>query len=99
MKDLRKVFKNRYIFFLAVFAFWMLFLDQDNLFRQLKLSKELKNAKEQQEFYRSEYRKDSTLLYQLENDDEVMEKLAREKYLMKKDDETIFLIIDEDDEK
>lgn len=99
MKDLNKLFKNRYVFFLAIFAIWMLFFDQHNLFRQLKLSNELNEAKEQQEFYRSEYIKDSTLLYQLENDKEAMEKLAREKYLMKKDDETIFLIVDEDEEK
>jgi len=33
----------------------------------------------------------------MENDPKVMEKMAREKYLMKKDGEEIYLIVDEND--
>ena len=97
MKKLSKIFKNRYVLILAIFVAWMLFFDQNNIWWQLKLSGELEEARERQEFYSSDYEKDSILLYQLENDEEIMEKMARENYLMKKDDETIFLIIDDED--
>jgi cell division protein FtsB len=99
MEKIGKILKNRYVLILAIFIVWLAFFDQDNLFRQFKLTRELKEAQEKQEYYSSEFKKDSTLLEQLENDPEVMEKMAREKYLMKKDDEKIFLIVEDDQEK
>jgi cell division protein FtsB len=98
MEKLLKILKNKYVLIVAIFIAWLAFFDQDNLFRQFKLTQELDEARERQEYFSSEYKKDSTLLHQLENDPEVMEKMAREKYLMKKDDEKIFLIV-EDEEK
>lgn len=99
MEKLGKILKNRYVLILTIFLVWLAFFDQDNLFRQFKLTRELDEAREKQEYYSSEYKKDSTLLKQLENDPEVMEKMAREKYLMKKDDEKIFLIVEDEKEK
>lgn len=99
MEKLGKILKNRYVLILMGFVIWILFFDQDNLLRQFKLSRELNEAKARQEYYTTEYKKDSTLLHQLENDPKVMEKMAREKYLMKKDDETIFLIMDKKEEE
>lgn len=99
MEKIGKILKNRYVLILAIFVVWLAFFDQDNLFRQFKLTRELDEAREKQEYYSSEYKKDSTLLNQLENDPEVMEKMAREKYLMKKDDEKIFLIVEDEKEK
>ena len=99
MEKIGKILKNRYVLILAIFIVWLAFFDQDNLFRQFKLTRELDEAREKQEYYSTEYNKDSTLLKQLENDPEVMEKMARENYLMKKDDEKIFLIVEDKEEK
>ncbi len=99
MEKFGKILKNRYVLILTIFVVWLAFFDQDNLFRQFKLARELDEAREKQEYYSSEYKKDSTLNEQLENDPEVMEKMAREKYLMKKDDEKIFLIVEDENEK
>lgn len=97
MEKLGKILKNRYVLILALFIIWLTFFDQDNLLRQFKLTRELDEAREKQEYYSSEFEKDSILLHQLENDPEVMEKMAREKYLMKKDDEKIFLIVEDEE--
>ena len=60
-----------------------------------KLSEELKKAERQEQFYENEIRKDSIQLHELETNKEYLKKFAREEYRMKKDDETIFLIIRE----
>lgn len=46
----------------------------------------------------NKYKSDSIRLNQLKNSDDALEKVAREKYLMKQEDETIFLIKEVGDE-
>lgn len=55
----------------------------------------LNDVKEEKQFYLEEIKKDSIAIMELTTDKENLEKFAREKYLMKKDDEDIFLIIEE----
>ncbi|HPE35290.1 MAG TPA: septum formation initiator family protein, partial [Bacteroidales bacterium] len=98
MKFNYKIIWNRYVIILMVFVVWMLFFDQNNLFRQLQLRKEIRNAQAQKEFYLSEVKKDSLFLEQLKNDPEVKEKYAREHYKMAKDGEIVFSIIREKNE-
>ncbi len=86
------------MYVLLAFLVWMLFFDQNNWLRQLSLSKELNEAKRQEQYYKNEISNDSLKIQELTTNDESVEKLAREKYLMKKDDEEIFLIVREDDE-
>jgi len=96
MKVTYKIFWNRYVLVLLGFAAWMLFFDQNNIFRHLKLRQEVKSAQEQKQYYLNEMRSDSIFLEQLKNDPEVKEKFAREHYLMKRDSEIVFSIIREE---
>ncbi len=96
---LKKILTNRYVLVFAVFSFWMLFFDQNNWIRQWNLTQELNDARQQKRFYREEYVNDSTFLRQLQSDVTVKEKLARENYLMKKDNEDIFVIVREGEEE
>lgn len=95
MKITHKIIWNRYVIVLMVFAAWMLFFDQNNLFRQLGLYRDLKTAEQQKEYYISAYKNDSLFLDQLRNDPEIRERFAREEYMMKMDDEIVFRIIRE----
>ena len=52
----------------------------------------LKSFEENKKFYTNEIKKDSTEYQDLLNDEEKREKFAREKFLMKKDDEDIYII-------
>ena len=52
----------------------------------------------QKEFYMTEIKNDSTELSKLRNDTNEQEKFAREKFLMKKDNEDIFIIRDKENE-
>ena len=53
---------------------------------------------QQKEFYNSEIKSDSTELSDLKNDPKQQEKFAREKFLMKKDNEDVFIIRDNKDD-
>ena len=57
-----------------------------------KLYIEEKKLNEEKEFYINEIRKDSIELHKLTNDKKYQEKFARERYLMRKKNEDIFII-------
>jgi len=89
--------KNKYTIAILAFFVWMLFFDRNSMITQYELSSTLSSYNDQKEYYNSELEKDSISLNILENDKKALEKFAREKYLMKKDNEDVFLIINEDD--
>ena len=94
-----KLLKNKYLFATLAFFVWMLFFDNANFISQFKLIRELKKQKHIKEYYLEEIRKDSIAALELMTNKENLERFARERYLMKRDNEDIFLIINEDDGK
>lgn len=75
---------------------WMIFFDQDRLIYQFKMRKTLYQLQKQQEYYQQEILKNRKLHQALTTDTAFMEKHAREKYLLKKDNEVIYLIVEEE---
>ena len=68
------------------------------MIKQKKIKKRVDELKRQKNFYINETRKDSHNLYKLMNDSIAQEKFAREKFLMKKENEDIFIIRNKEDE-
>ena len=95
---LPKPLRNKYLILLLLFIFWIVFLDDYNLIDQNKMKNSVDDLKEQKEFYISEIKSDSTELSKLKNDSEEQERFAREKFLMKKDNEDVFIIRDNKDD-
>jgi cell division protein DivIC len=58
------------------------------------MQQKLDELNQEKKFYLDEIRADSTLTKQLMTDSAWLEKFAREKYLMKKDNEDLFLVVD-----
>ncbi len=85
--------KNKYFITGLVFVVWLFFLDRNNFLSQLGLKSDLHKLQKEKKFYIDETRKDSTELQRLMNDSMEAEKIGREKYMMKKDSEDIFLIV------
>ena len=83
---------NRYIYVTLAFLVVILFIDQFNLFNQIKLHRVLKDQKQQINFYQKEISESKQLLEKLEKDTATMERVAREQYMMKRDNEIIYLI-------
>ena len=92
INNIPKPFKNKYLLTLILFALWIVFLDDYNLIKQYQLQENIEKLKEQKSYYLSEIKKDSTELKLLENDKEEQERFAREKFLMKKENEDVFII-------
>jgi len=77
------------------FVVWVLFFDQESILVQSKLNKEIRNLEQQKKFYLEEIDKNKASLNILTNDTASLEKYARETYFMKKDNEDIFVVVEE----
>ena len=91
-KEILRKLNNRYIYATVLFLLVILVIDQFNLFEQIKLHKSLKDQNQQIEYYEKEVSQSKQYLQDLQNDTATMEKVAREQYLMKRDNEVIYLI-------
>jgi hypothetical protein len=87
------VLKNKYLLTGVAFLLLMLFFDRNNLISQYKLRKELNGLKKELQFYRDQAMLDSIELHRLLGDSLELEKLGREKYMMKRDSEDIYIIV------
>lgn len=89
------ILKNKYVLTSLVFFVWLLFFDQNNLLDRKKYVKEYKQLLKDREYYLEKIEEDKRRLEELQTNDANLEKFAREQYLMKKDDEEIFVIREE----
>lgn len=92
-----KVVSNRYFIATAFFLFWLAFFDNNSLIVQHSLSSQLKGMEKEMDFYETEIEKYEQTIRELNGDAASLEKFAREKYLMKKDNEDIFVVVEQDD--
>ncbi|MCB9015151.1 MAG: septum formation initiator family protein [Lentimicrobiaceae bacterium] len=92
------ILRNKYVLAGLAFLVWLTFFDRNNFIAQVRLGRTLNEQRNQKEFYQNEITKDSTAIKLIMSDSVSLEKFAREKYLMKKDNEDIFLIVEEKEE-
>jgi hypothetical protein len=85
---------NKYLLTTIAFIAWMIFFDSNNLQTRNKLQARLDSLYQARQYYLQEIRRDSLLYQGLLNDTLQLEKFAREKYLMKKDNEDLFIVMD-----
>jgi cell division protein FtsB len=86
---------NKYLIVFAAFVVWIMFFDDSNLMQHRKNLEELAQLESQVDFYKNKIEADKRKLYELQTNDENLEKFAREQFLMKKADEDIFVIVEE----
>lgn len=91
-KEILKKFNNKYLIVTLIFAVVLIFVDQYNIFFQIKNFKKLRAAKQQIEFYDKEIEDQQNILNNLHKDSAMMERIAREKYMMKRENEVIYVI-------
>ncbi len=90
-----KPFKNKYLLTIVFFLVWILFFDHNNLIDRAQLIRDVNQLEGDRDYYIERIGIDSTRLIELRSSPENLEKFAREQYLMKKDNEDIFVIIEE----
>lgn len=86
------ILKNKYLLAMVAFLVWMFFFDRNDLlsqFERVRHSNELKKMEEKKGLEITDTRKELDLL---KTNAQTIEKYAREKYLMKKDNEDLFIV-------
>jgi len=95
LKKLPKAFRNFYIVTGLIFLVWMLFLDSNDFLSRYKLTAKLRSLEGEKEYYQEKIKEVEKDKEELMGTPELLEKFAREKYLMKKDTEDIFIVVEE----
>ena len=88
---LLKLIKSTYGIIIILFIIWMIFFDSNSFIIHNELNNDINELDNQKSYYEKEIGKDNIEL-QLIQSDSGLEKYAREKLFMKKDNEEIFLI-------
>ncbi len=91
IENIPPIFKNKYIITSFVFLVWISFFDHYNFFFHADLVEQKNELKQELNRLKVETTKNKIFLRNM-NNDEFMEKYAREHYLMKKDGEDIFML-------
>ncbi|MEY5049639.1 MAG: hypothetical protein RLZZ175_2998 [Bacteroidota bacterium] len=73
---------------------WMLFFDQNDVFTQMEMRGRLADLEEEKEYYIDKIKQVNEDRRELLEQPGLLEKFAREKYLMKKTNEQLFIVID-----
>ena len=94
-EKLSSIFKNFYFIVGVLFLLWLLLFDSNDLFTQQKLSDKEEELESSKEFYEDKILEVKNDREALLTDDEQLEKLAREKYLMQKGSEDVYIIVTE----
>lgn len=94
MKKFLRYGSNFYVLATLFFMFWMLFIDSNNLVNQFRLSQKLHQLEDQKEFYLEKKNKIKAEREELMSNPKLLEKFARERYLMKKPTEDLYVIVE-----
>lgn len=84
--------RNKYFVAFGVFAAIMLFFDKNDVFTRSARNRQLKDLQESKQYYVDRIASERKELEQLKSNPGTLEKYAREKYLMKRDNEDLFII-------
>ena len=84
--------QHKYLITILVFLLVVVFLDENGLMKRAQYRQEISTLKSEIQKYRTQYNEDTQKLKELMENPEALEKIAREKYFMKKPNEDIFII-------
>ena len=94
-KKILPYIKNKYVITFVAFVVWISFFDKNDLVSQIELRNEVKKLETEQTWLVNEVKKNQSDMKELQTNPQTLEKFAREKYMMKKDNEDVFVIVQE----
>lgn len=74
------------------------FLDENSMWSHFKNRQRITELTEEKARYEEEFQRDQAQIKELDKNPKAIEKIARERYYMKEDDEDIFVLSDDDRE-
>ncbi|MBL7741466.1 MAG: septum formation initiator family protein [Chitinophagaceae bacterium] len=84
--------KNKYFIAITVFAAIMLFVDKNDVFTQAARKRQLEELMRSKQHYTDQIATEQAELQKMKTHPATLEKYAREKYLMKRDNEDLYLV-------
>ncbi len=92
MRTVSYIFKNKYLITGIIFALWMMFFDKNDIPLQIKRMSELRKLKQGEKNMTVQIINARKELESLKTDPGTLEKYARERFLMKKDNEDLYIV-------
>jgi cell division protein DivIC len=87
-----RFFLNKYLIVTLLFVVWMFFFDQNSYFIHKELDKEIQDLTKAQKTYQQKLEKETIQIHQMKTNAEEIERVAREKHYLKKENEDVFII-------
>ncbi len=85
------ILRNKYYVTLIAFVIWIVFFDSNNIFEISRYRRDLVRLQHEKQFFLDETQKVNFQKQELFSSEKSLEKFARERYFMKRDDEDIFI--------
>ena len=92
-KKIFKVILNKYLLTVVGLAVWLTFFDRNDVFTQYDLKQQVLKLEKERDYYLHEISANEQSINELNTNQKSLEKFARETYLMKKDNEDVFVIV------
>lgn len=96
MKKFPRKYINKYTITLAIFIIIMLFFNRNSIPLRWKTSRNVKSLEKEIRYYKDEIEENKTKVHSMQTDLKTLEKHAREEYYLKKENEDIFIIREEE---
>lgn len=93
LKRIPKILRNFYLITTTLFVVWMLFFDSNDFITQFQMNKQLSSLEAEMESYLKKMEKVEKDRKALMGNTDLLEKYAREKYLMKRPNEDVFIVV------
>lgn len=87
-----RIFLNKYLIVTILFIVWMFFFDQNSYFIHKDLDKETSELKIRKDYYQKRLQEEQEAIHKMKTDPKALEKVAREKHFLKKENEDVFII-------
>lgn len=88
-----KILKNKYFLTLAGLLVWLVFFDKNDVFTQYELIQKCTKLEKDKTYYLSEIENNKASLADLRTNTKSLETFSREKYLMKKENEDVYVFV------
>jgi hypothetical protein len=93
MRKLLGILNNKYLLTVVALMVWLLFFDKNDVFTQYDLIEKCRKLEKDRLYYISEIENNRYSLNELRTNKKSLETFSREKYLMKKDNEDVYVFV------
>jgi cell division protein FtsB len=88
-----RLLRNKYFITVLALIAWLFFFDKNDVFTQYELIQKCEKLEKEKEYYLTEISNNKANLNELRTNPRSLETFSREKYLMKKDNEDVYILV------